>query len=64
MNAKELREKSVEELEKELVTLRETQFNERMKKAVSQEEHTHLFKQVRRDIARVKTVLNEKKSGE
>ena len=40
-------------------SLRE-QFNLRMQKATGQLSQTHLLKQVRRDIARVKTVLNEK----
>ena len=64
MNASELRNKSVEELEKELLALREQQFKDRMQKSVSQPDQTHMFKQVRRDIARIKTVLSEKKASE
>ena len=60
MKATELREKSVEELNKELIDLLKEQFNLRMQKATGQLSQTHLLKQVRRDIARVKTVLNEK----
>ena len=56
MKAKELREKSVEEL---LNLLRE-QFNLRMQAASGQLQQSHLLKQVRRDVARVKTLLNEK----
>ncbi|MFP1484359.1 50S ribosomal protein L29 [Escherichia coli] len=59
MKAKELREKSVEELNTELNLLRE-QFNLRMQAASGQLQQSHLLKQVRRDVARVKTLLNEK----
>lgn len=60
MKASELREKSVEELEKQLLELREEQFKTRMQKATGQLGQTHLLKQTQRDIARVKTVLTEK----
>jgi len=60
MNASELREKSVEELQTELLELRKEQFNLRMQKATGQSTQTHTLKNVRRDIARVKTVLNQK----
>ncbi|RMF18413.1 MAG: 50S ribosomal protein L29 [Gammaproteobacteria bacterium] len=60
MKAAELRNKSVEELKKELLELLKQQFNLRMRKATGQLNQTHLMKQVRRDIARVKTVLTEK----
>ena len=60
MNATELREKSVEDLNAELLKLLESQFKLRMQKATGQLGQTHLLKQTRRDIARVKTVLEEK----
>lgn len=60
MKAKELREKSVEELNTELLNLLREQFNLRMQLASGQLQQTHLVKQVRRDIARVKTLLTEK----
>jgi len=60
MKATELREKSVEDLGKDLVTLREEQFKLRMQKSTGQLGQTHLLKQNQRDIARVKTVLSEK----
>ncbi|MDE1464735.1 MULTISPECIES: 50S ribosomal protein L29 [Spartinivicinus] len=60
MKATELREKSVEELNEQLLALLHDQFNYRMQKATGQLGQTHLLKQVRRDIARVKTVLNER----
>ena len=60
MKPSELREKSVEELSKELLTLREEQFKLRMQRATGQLGQTHLLQQGQRDIARVKTVLTEK----
>ncbi|HAL7803641.1 TPA: 50S ribosomal protein L29 [Escherichia coli] len=60
MKAKELREKSVEELNTELLNLLREQFNLRMQGASGQLQQSHLLKQVRRDVARVKTLLNEK----
>ncbi len=60
MNAAELRQKSVEELNEELLTLLRDQFNFRMQKATGQLNQTHLLKQTKRDIARIKTVLSEK----
>ena len=60
MNAVELREKSVEQLNDELLSLLRDQFNFRMQKATGQLSQSHLLKQVKRDIARIKTVLNEK----
>jgi large subunit ribosomal protein L29 len=60
MNAIEMREKSAEDLNKQLLTLREEQFKLRMQKSTGQLGQTHLLKQNQRNIARVKTVLNEK----
>ncbi|MFG1497041.1 50S ribosomal protein L29 [Saccharospirillum sp. HFRX-1] len=60
MNAKDLREKSVDELKTNLLELLRDQFKYRMQKATGQLTQTHLLKQVRKDIARVKTVLTEK----
>ena len=63
MNASELREKSVEELNAELIELRKEQFNLRMQRATGQSEQSHTLKNVRRDIARVKTIINQKSEG-
>ena len=60
MKATELREKSVEDLNAELLKLLEEQFKLRMQKATGQLAQTHLLSQARRNIARVKTVLREK----
>jgi large subunit ribosomal protein L29 len=60
MNASELQQKSVDELKQELLALLREQFNLRMQKATHQASKPHLFRQVRRNIARVKMVLGEK----
>jgi len=60
MKANELRDKSVEELNGELVSLLREQFNLRMQKGTGQLAKPHLISEVRRNIARVKTVLTEK----
>ena len=60
MIAKELQEKSVAELQATLIELLREQFTLRMQKATGQLSQTHLLSQVRRNIARVKTVLNDK----
>lgn len=62
MKASELREKSVEELNAELLSLLREQFNLRMQASTGQLAQTHMLKDVRRNIARVKTVLNQKKA--
>jgi len=60
MNVAELKEKSVEELNTALLELLREQFNLRMQNSTGQLAQTHLIKNVRRDIARVKTILNQK----
>ena len=60
MNTSELRETSVQNLQKELLSLREQQFKLRMQKSTAQLGQTHLLKQTRRDIARLKTVLAQR----
>jgi len=60
MKASELRDKSAEDLNKQLLTLREEQFKLRMQKSTGQLGQSHLLQQNQRDIARVKTVLTEK----
>lgn len=61
MKAVELREKNVSELESELIGLYKEQFNLRMQRGAGQVSRPDQFKKVRRNIARIKTVLNEKK---
>jgi len=60
MNASELKDKNVEELNAELLELLREQFNMRMQASTGQLAQTHLLRKVRRDIARVKTVINQK----
>ena len=59
MNAADLRKKSVDELNEELVALRREQFNLRMQQATGELAQVHQHGRVKKDIARVKTVLNE-----
>jgi len=59
MNASDLRAKSVDELNEELLALRREQFNLRMQNATGEQTQNHEHSRVRKDIARVKTVLNE-----
>ncbi|MGB2426582.1 MAG: 50S ribosomal protein L29 [Alteromonas sp.] len=63
MNATELKAKNVEELNEELVSLLKEQFNLRMQYSTGQLEKTDQLKKVRRNIARVKTILTEKAKG-
>ena len=60
MNANELRQKSSEELADELINLRREQFNLRMQQATGQLVRSDQYRRVRRDIARIKTVMNER----
>ena len=63
MKASELRSKSGEELNEELIKLRREQFNLRMQKATGQLARSDQYRQVRKNIARVKTFINEKASA-
>ena len=63
MTAEELRESTVDELREELVRLRKEQFGLRMQRAGEQLPQTHLITVMRRDIARVKTLIREKTGG-
>ena len=60
MKAKELRAKDAAELNKELIELRKAQFSMRMQLATQQLSNTSQLGKVRKDIARVKTLLCEK----
>ena len=60
MSAADLRDKSLDQLREELVTLKKEQFNLRFQGATGQLENTSRVRTVRRDIATVLTVLNEK----
>ncbi len=59
MKASDLRSKSAEELRQDLVELRREQFNLRMQSATGESNRHHEHGRVRKDIARVKTVMSE-----
>ncbi|APX23331.1 MULTISPECIES: 50S ribosomal protein L29 [Salipiger] len=60
MDAKELSSKTPDQLRDELLALKKEAFNLRFQKATGQLENTARIRQVRRDVARVSTVLNQK----
>ena len=60
MDAKELREKTPDQLRDELANLKKEAFNLRFQQATNQLENTARMRVVRRNAARVKTILNEK----
>ena len=60
MNAQELRDKTPDQLRDDLANLKKEAFNLRFQQATGQLENTARMKTVRRDAARVKTILNEK----
>ncbi len=61
MKASELRDKTMAELQQELLDLLREQFNLWMQKGSGQMSQTHKLGTVKRDIARVYTIMNEKK---
>ncbi len=63
MNASELRDKTPDQLREELESLKKEAFNLRFQAATGQLENTAQMKSVRRNAARVKTILNEKASA-
>lgn len=63
MDANDLREKTPDQLRDELANLKKESFNLRFQQASGQLENTARMRQVKRDTARVLTVLNEKAAG-
>ena len=63
MKANELRSKTDAELGEELMSLRKAAFNLRVQQATGQLNRPSEVKQVRREIARVKTIINERRGG-
>ena len=59
MSATELRAKDEQSLKAELIELRKEQFKLRMQYSMGQSTRNHEFSRIRKDIARIKTVLNE-----
>lgn len=60
MKASDLRSKSAEDLQQEMLRLRKEQIKFRLQQSTGQLGQTHLLRETRRNIARIKTVLNEK----
>jgi len=64
MNASELKGKSADELKGMLIDLKKEQFNLRFQKATAQLDNTARVRVVRRDIARIRTQINQSEKGE
>ena len=64
MKVAEARTMDVEKLDEELVKLKKEQFNLRFQRATGQLENTARVRQVRRDIARIKTVAQQKRTAQ
>ena len=60
MNATELRDKTPDQLNEELANLKKESFNLRFQQATGQLENPARMRSVKRDVARIKTILNEK----
>jgi large subunit ribosomal protein L29 len=60
MKAIDLRKKTVDELGKELIELRKSQFNAKMQLTMQQSNKTDQLKKIRKDITRIKHVMSEK----
>jgi large subunit ribosomal protein L29 len=63
MKAADIRTKSVDQLDDELMALKKEQFNLRFQRATGQLSDTGRVRQVRRDIARIKTIAAEKRAS-
>jgi len=64
MKAQEIRDLTLDQLDDQLIKLKKEQFNLRFQAATGQLENTARARQVRRDIARIKTIQREKRAGE
>ncbi|MDQ3559912.1 MAG: 50S ribosomal protein L29 [Pseudomonadota bacterium] len=62
MNAEEIRTKTADELGEQLASLKKEQFNLRFQKATGQLEKTARIREVRRDIARIKTIAAQQRA--
>lgn len=63
MKASDLRDKTPDQLDDELVKLKKEQFNLRFQAATGQLENTSRVRQIRREIAKVKTIMAEKQAA-
>ena len=61
MSANDLREKTPDQLREQLTELKKEQFNLRFQRATGQLENTARVRQIRRDIARIQTIMREKR---
>jgi large subunit ribosomal protein L29 len=64
MNVEDLRAKTDDELQSALIDLKKEQFNLRFQRATGQLENSRRIREVRRDIARVKTVMGQRRAAE
>jgi large subunit ribosomal protein L29 len=64
MKADDLRAMTIDQLEDEVLNLKKEQFNLRFQRATGQLENTARVRQVRRDIARIKTIAAQKRAGQ
>ena len=64
MKAEELRGKTSDQLKEQLLNLKKEQFNLRFQKATGQLENTARVREVRRDIARIKTILSSQQPAQ
>ncbi len=63
MDIADIRAKTLDELKDELETLKKEQFNMRFQRATQQMENTSHVRRVRREVAKVKTVMREKRES-
>lgn len=63
LRASELRDMTVEELKRRLRELQEEYFNLRFQKAIKLVQNPHRIREIKREIAQIKTVLNENRLG-
>jgi large subunit ribosomal protein L29 len=64
MKVADIRVMTVDQIDEEVLKLKKEQFNLRFQRATGQLENTSRVRMVRRDIARLKTVANQKRAGE
>jgi large subunit ribosomal protein L29 len=64
MNAGDLRVMTVDQLDDELLKLKKEQFNLRFQRATGQLENTSRVREIRRDIARIRTVAQQKRAAQ
>ena len=62
-NKKDIKKMSIDELNKYLIELQDSLFNFRFQKSLQQLEHPQKLRHVKRDVARVQTLINELKLG-